>query len=110
MGCHGSRKNYRWPETYHITINVMERRFQPLSRIIGDADKPVVTVEDNGFPTIYHPSERRTDFCSNNKLLIIPPWQYAYRRVNETITVAKCKTMNCIVQAICRTKDSWWKG
>lgn len=51
----------------------MERRFQPLGRIIGDADKPVVTVEDNGFPTIYHPSERRTDLCSNNKLLIIPP-------------------------------------
>lgn len=71
---------------------------------------PVVTVEDNGFPTIYHPSERRTDLCSNNKLLIVTPWQYAYRRVNDTITVAECKTMNCIVQAICRTKDSWWKG
>lgn len=69
---------------------------------------PVVTIEDNGFPTIFHPSERRTDLCSNNKLLIVTPWRYAYRRVNETITVAECKTMNCIVQSICRTKDSWW--
>lgn len=110
MGCRGSRKNYRWPGICHITVNVMEGRLQPLGRIIGDASKPIVTVEDNGFPTIYHPSERRTDLCSNNKLLIITPWQYACRRANESITVAECKTMNCIVQAICRTKDSWWKG
>ena len=70
---------------------------------------PVVIIEDNGFPSIYHPSERRTDLCSNNKLLIVAPWHYAYRRVNETISVAECKTMNCITQALCRTKDSWWK-
>ena len=70
---------------------------------------PVVTVENNGFPSLFHPSERRTDLCSNNKLLIVTPWQYVYRHVNDAITVAECKTMNCIVQAICRTKDSWWK-
>ena len=70
---------------------------------------PVKTVEDNGFPTIFHPSEWRTGLYSNNNLLIVTPWKYAYRRVNETITEAECKTMNCIVQAICRTKDSWWK-
>ena len=50
MGCRGSRKNYRWPGICHITVNVMEGRLQPLGRIIGDASKPVVTVEDNGFP------------------------------------------------------------
>ena len=72
-------------------------------------DYPVVTVEDNGFPTIYHPSERRIKMCADNKLLILSPWKYAYRRVGDTISVAECKTMNCIVQAICRTKDSWWK-
>ena len=71
---------------------------------------PVVTVEDNGFPTIYHPSEQRIKLCADNKLLILSPWKYAYRRVGDTISVAECKTMNCIVQAICRTKDSWWKG
>ena len=70
---------------------------------------PVVTVEDNGFPTIYHPSEHRMDLCFDKKLLIVSPWQYAYRRVDDTISVADCKTMNCVVQAICRTKDSWWK-
>lgn len=41
MGYRGSRKNYRWPGTYHITINVMERKFQPLGRITGDASKPL---------------------------------------------------------------------
>ena len=70
---------------------------------------PVVTIEDNGFPSLFHPSEHRMDLCLANKLLIVTPWQYAYRRVDDTITVAECKTMNCIAQAICRTKDSWWK-
>lgn len=71
---------------------------------------PVVTVEDNGFPSIYHPSEHRMDICNGNKLLIVTPWQYTYRRVSDTISVTECKTMNCIVQALCRTKDSWWKA
>ena len=70
---------------------------------------PVVTVEDNGFPSLYHPSEHRMDLCLANKLLIVTPWHYAYRRVGDTISVAECKAMNCVVQAICRTKDSWWK-
>ena len=70
---------------------------------------PVVTVEDNGFPSLYHPSEHRMDLCLANKLLIVTPWHYAYRRVGDTISVAECKAMNCVVQSICRTKDSWWK-
>ena len=71
---------------------------------------PVVTIEDNGFPELYHPSEQRTNLCNDNKLLIVTPWQYRYRRVGESITVAECKAMNCIVQALCRTKDSWWEA
>lgn len=70
----------------------------------------VVTVEDNGFPSLYHPSEQRIDLCSNNKLLIVSPWKYVYRRAADTISVIECKTMNCVVQALCRTKDSWWKS
>ena len=70
---------------------------------------PVVTVEDNGFSSLYHPSEQRMNLCYNRRLLIVSPWQYVYRRVNDSISVAECKTMNCIVQALCRTKDSWWK-
>ena len=70
---------------------------------------PVVTVEDNGFSLLYHPSEARMDLCYDNRLLIVSPWKYAYRHVDESISVAECKAMNCIVQAICRTKDSWWK-
>ena len=69
MGMRNFRKNYRWPGTYHITINVMERKHQPLGHIVEDVSKPD----------------------------------------GDTISVAECKTMNCIVQAICRTKDSWWK-
>ena len=74
-----------------------------------DQGFPVVRVEDNGFPSLYHPSEQRIDLCSGNKLLIVSPWQYAYRRVADAISVMECKTMNCVVQALCRTKDSWWK-
>ena len=40
MGWRGSKKNYCWPGTYHITINVLERQQQPLGRIVGDVSKP----------------------------------------------------------------------
>lgn len=70
---------------------------------------PVITIEDNGLPDLYHPSERRIELCATNKLLIVTPWRYIYRHTHEPISVAECKTMNCVVQALCRTKDSWWK-
>ena len=70
---------------------------------------PVVTIEDNGFNDLFHPSERRMSLCTEGKLLIVTPWKYHYRGVNESINVAECKTMNCIVQALCHCKDSWWK-
>lgn len=81
-----------------------------IMKTAADKGYPVIIVEDNGFPELYHPSEQRMDLCCNNKLLMVTPWQYAYRRVADTITVAECKTMNCIVQALCHTKDSWWKN
>ena len=40
MGWRGSRKNYCWPGTYHITINVLDRKQQPLGHIEGDVNKP----------------------------------------------------------------------
>ena len=70
---------------------------------------PVALIIDNGFPAIYHPSESRLALCASAHMLLITPWTYHYRHNNQEITVAECKTMNCIAQAICRTKDSWWK-
>ena len=70
---------------------------------------PVIIVADNGFPEIYHPSQQRLDLAATDKLLILSPWKYQYRHHSEEITVAQCKTMNCVVQALCRKKDSWWK-
>lgn len=70
---------------------------------------PVILIADNGFPEIYHPSEARLQQCVANHLLLLTPWTYHYRPANEDITVAQCKTMNCIAQAICHTKDDWWK-
>ena len=69
----------------------------------------VILIADNGFPEIYHPSEARLQQCVNNHLLLLTPWNYHYRPANEDITVAQCKAMNCIAQAICRIKDDWWK-
>ena len=60
-------------------------------------------------PDIYHPSEVRIQMCAEGHLLLVSPWQYHYRGADEMITVAECKTMNCIAQAICKTRDSWWK-
>ena len=73
------------------------------------AGHSVITIEDNGLPELYHPSERRMSLCQDQKLLIVTPWQYAYRPENEQITMAECKTMNCVAQALSRTKDDWWK-
>lgn len=70
---------------------------------------PVINIEDNGMPELYHPSERRMAQCAENKLLIVTPWVYLYRTAEESITVAVCKAMNCIAQALCRQKDDWWK-
>ena len=83
---------------------------QDIMNVVMSQGYPVVTVEDNGFPALFHPSNQRTNLCSDSKLLIISPWNYVYRHASTSISVAECKTMNCIVQSLCRTKDSWWKG
>ena len=72
--------------------------------------RPVVLVIDNGMPELYHPSANRLEQCMNGKLLLVTPWRYHYRTTEDDISVAECKTMNCLVQALCRTKDSWWKA
>ena len=70
---------------------------------------PVILISDNGFPVIYHPSEARLGLCASGHMLLVTPWSYKYRHNNQEITVAECKTMNCIAQALCHTKDNWWK-
>ncbi len=74
-----------------------------------DRGYAVVLINDNGFTDRYHPSESRMAHCKEGKLLLLTPWQYKYRGDNDAISVMECKTMNCIAQALCRLKDSWWK-
>jgi len=68
-----------------------------------------VLLDDNGFPDIYHPSAERLDDCAADRLLLLTPWTYQPRSHSDAITVAWCKTMNCIAQAVCRLKDDWWR-
>ncbi len=70
---------------------------------------PVVIIHDNGFPDRYHPSAERLDRCAAGRLLLVSPWRYRYRPKGEAITVAECKTLNCVAQALCRQDDGWWK-
>lgn len=70
---------------------------------------PVVMIHDNGFPDRYHPSAAQLDRCAAGRLLLVTPWRYRYRAKQETLTVPECKAMNCLAQALCRTKDDWWK-
>ena len=74
------------------------------------AGHAVVLVVDNGFPDIYHPSAARIEQCLQGRLLLVSPWRYEYRRKDDAIGVPFCKTMNCVAQALCRTRDSWWKS
>lgn len=76
----------------------------------ADHGYPVITIHDNGFPDRYHPSADRLDLCAAGRLLIVSPWKYQYRGKNEQVTVLFCKTMNCVAQALCHTKDNWWKN
>lgn len=71
---------------------------------------PVIIIHDNGFPDRYHPSADRLDQCMAGRLLIVTPWKYHYRGKNEQVTVLFCKAMNCVAQALCHTKDNWWKN
>lgn len=70
---------------------------------------PVILIADNGFPEVYHPSATRIEQCDTGQLLIVSPWQYQYRRKEDAVSVPFCKTMNCVAQALCRTKDTWWQ-
>ena len=70
---------------------------------------PVILIADNGFPAIYHPSQERIDRCAEGRMLLVTPWQYQYRGKDDSISVAFCKTMNCVAQALCRLRDDWWK-
>lgn len=71
---------------------------------------PVALVVDNGFPEVYHPSAERIEYCATGKMLLVTPWQYKYRKKDDAVSVPFCKTMNCVAQALCCTKDIWWKG
>ena len=71
---------------------------------------PMITLHDNGFPDRYHPSTDRLDLCAAGRLLIVTPWKYQHRGKAEQVTVPFCKAMNCVAQALCRTKDNWWKN
>lgn len=73
------------------------------------AGYPVIRIIDNGFSDRYHPSEEMIDTCANDLLLLMSPWRYQFRRKDDAIHVPFCKAMNCVAQALCRTKDDWWK-
>ena len=92
---------------------LVSARISPKEREIMDecVDRGFATIiiADNGFPTVYHPSTERIDLCAEGRLLLLTPWQYQYRGKDEQVTVPFCKTMNCVAQALCRTKDSWWQ-
>ena len=94
------------------TVLVSARIAKGEQEIIDESiaqEHPVILITDNGFPEIYHPSEARLQLCTTNRLLLVTPWAYQYHPANEEITVAQCKAMNCIAQAISKTKDDWWK-
>ncbi len=99
-------------EAAHGAILVSPRIASGEQEIMNEAVShgfPVIIVTDNGFPERYHPSTERIDQCAKGQLLLVTPWQYQYRGKNEQVTIPFCKAMNCVAQALCRTKDDWWK-
>ena len=111
--CFNEQKTRCLEEAEHGTVLVSARIAKGEQEIMDEAQHrghPVVLIADNGFPEVYHPSAERIEQCAMGKLLIVTPWQYQYRKKDETVSVPFCKTMNCVSQALCRTKDNWWKN
>ncbi len=96
----------------HGTILVSARIARGEQAIIDEAVNhgfPVILISDNGYPDRFHPSAERQALCATRHLLLLTPWQYKYRKAEANISPVLCKTMNCLAQALCRQKDSWWK-
>ena len=91
-----------------VSARIAKGEQEMMDTVMGEG-WPVVLVLDNGFPDRYHPTSTHIDRCSAGQLLILTPWQYQFRGKENSISVVECKTMNCVAQAICRTKDNWWK-
>ena len=70
---------------------------------------PSVRILLEGFPEKYHPSAALNEVCAEGRMLLVSPWQWSYRYSGDTIDPVLCKTLNCIAQALCRKKDSFWK-
>ena len=70
---------------------------------------PTVRILLEGFPEKYHPSAALNEHCAEGRMLLVSPWQWSYRYSGDTIDPVLCKTLNCIAQALCRKKDSFWK-
>ena len=66
---------------------------QDIINSIMQQSYPVVTVEDNGFPSLYHPSEHRMDLCLANKLLIVTA--YLLAAVLSSFHLARWKLPSC---------------
>ena len=92
---------------------LVSARIAPGEQEIMDAaiadGQPVVLVMDNGMPELYHPSAERIELCLADMLLLVTPWKYLYRPADDDISVAECKAMNGVVQALCRLNDDWWR-
>jgi hypothetical protein len=108
-----SEQKQRCLEEAEMGAVLVGTRIAPQERDIMDEAVnhgfPVITLHDNGFADRYHPSADRLDLCAADRLLIVSSWKYQYRGKNEQITVLFCKAMNCVAQALCRTRDDWWK-
>ncbi len=74
------------------------------------AGHPVILITDNGFGDRFHPSTERLALCASHRLLLITPWRYHYPYADSAITVAVCKAMNCLAQALAHQKDNWWQA
>lgn len=108
----GEQKQRCLQEAERGTVLVSARIAKGEQEIMDEALRhgyPVILIADNGFPEVYHPSATRIEQCATGQLLIVSPWQYQYRRKEDTVSVPFCKTMNCVAQALCRTKDTWWQ-
>ena len=64
----------------------ISQREQNIMDAVSALGFPIIRIEDNGFPDIYHPSAQRMDDCASGRLLLLTPWSYQIRSHMESIS------------------------
>ena len=79
-----------------------------IGRLLLMEQLPFIEVVDNGFADRYKPSGKSFYACAENRLVLISPWNYEFRR-DLVVNREACLVMNELARVIAGVGEGWWK-